>query len=85
MLNIQTIYNEYIRYANRTIECVEIIKNQSVLHYWIYNYQGNHFRVFDSLLDVFAFLNNQCDNNWVADFDTEEELDSFLLSITPAR
>jgi hypothetical protein len=81
MLNIQTIYTEYIRYANRTLECMEISKNQSILHYWIYNYQGNHFRVFDSLLEVFAFLNNQSDNNWIADFDTEEELDNYLHSI----
>jgi hypothetical protein len=80
MTTIQTIYTEHIRYANRTLECVEISKNQSVLHYWIYNFQGNHFRVFQSVTDAFAFLNNETSNNCIADFETEEALDDFLMS-----
>lgn len=80
MTTLQTIHTEYIRYANRTLECVEVrSENPGYRYFWIYNFQGIHFRVFGSEVEALAFLNNESDNNWIAYFEEEEELDNFLL------
>lgn len=60
MTTLQTIQTEYIRYANRTLECVEVrSENLGYRHYWIYNYQGIHFSVFGSEIEALTFLNNE--------------------------
>lgn len=71
---------QYIRYACRTLETVETMSERGRRKiWWIYNYEGKHFRVFESQEAAQEFLDNKGDD-WVIDFDSEEELDRFLES-----
>jgi hypothetical protein len=77
MNNIKTIDTEYLR-ANRTIETIVVKQGIFSKAFWIYNYEGIHYRVFENLLDVFNFLNNSIEP--AHSFDNENKLDNFLLN-----
>ncbi len=64
---------EYIT-SNKTIETVSF-KNTDGLFY-IYNYQGNHFRVFTELLSLISFFRYGVEPPYT--FSNDEELDSFI-------
>lgn len=78
MNSIKTIETEYLR-SNRTIDT--ILVNQGVISkiFWIYNFEGIHFRVFEKLLEVHNFLNNSFEAKY--SFNNEKELDDFLLNL----
>jgi hypothetical protein len=71
-----TISTSYIR-SSRTIETVLVLESKAVLY--VYNYEGNSFRVFDDVLKLIEFFNQGKDES-IAHFETEEELDAFLGS-----
>ncbi|MCB1144819.1 MAG: hypothetical protein KDK54_21405 [Leptospiraceae bacterium] len=78
MNEIICLETEYIR-SDLTIEVLLIqdkisLKTRVV---YIYNYQGIHFRVFDSLLGLSQFFRSGEDASLI-DFDTDEELDEYL-------
>lgn len=77
MNQIQTIDTDYLR-ANRSIDTVLVTKGHLSKTLWIYNYEGIHFRVFDTLLGVFNFLYNSIEPE--ISFNSEIELDAFLLN-----
>jgi hypothetical protein len=62
----------YLR-PSRTIEIVNNLKK--VL--FIYNYEGCHFRVFNSKKSLRDFL-NKSSYNCIFETDNEKELDSFI-------
>ena len=64
---------EYIR-ADRTIEIISL-KNSAELFY-VYNYQGYHFRVFTKLLDLVNFFQFGTEPKYSCGSD--EELDQFI-------
>ena len=64
---------EYIT-ASRTIEIVSL-KNTDSLFY-IYNYEGNHFRVFTELLSLMSFF--QYGDEPKHTFSNDEEVDDFI-------
>lgn len=66
---------EYIT-PNKTIEIVSI-KNSDNLFY-IYNYQGNHFRVFTELLSLIRFFENGVEPKYA--FVNDVEVDDFIAS-----
>ena len=66
---------EYIT-ANKTIEIVSL-KNTDRLFY-IYNYEGRHFRVFTELLSLMSFFQYGVEPKHT--FSNDEELDDFILS-----
>lgn len=66
---------EYIS-ASKTIEIVSL-KNSDNLFY-IYNYEGNHFRVFTELLSLITFLQFGVEPKHA--FSNDEELDCFISS-----
>ncbi len=66
---------EYIT-PNKTIEIVSI-KNSDNLFY-IYNYQGNHFRVFTELLSLIRFFQHGIEPKYA--FVNDEEVDDFIAS-----
>lgn len=73
-----TIATSYI-ISSRTIETVLVLESKAVLY--VYNYEGNSFRVFDDVLKLIEFFNQGKDES-IAHFETEEELDAFLGSYT---
>ena len=66
---------EYLT-PNKTIETVSF-KNTDGLFY-IYNYQGNHFRVFTELLMLISFFRDGVEPKHT--FLNDEEVDEFILS-----
>lgn len=64
---------EYIT-PNKTIEIVSF-KNTDRLFY-IYNYEGNHFRVFTELLSLIRFL--EFGEEPEHSFESDEEVDHFI-------
>ena len=78
MNTFQAIHVEYLR-PSRTIETVLVSKDELSQVFFIYNYEGNHFRVFQSHWDLINFFQDKAE----CDFDcgTEEELDWFLANV----
>ena len=70
---------------SRTIETIFISckKKESVEKieriFYIYNYEGNSFRFFNSLIPLMDFFNG--DGKDYVHFENEEELDTFLEQI----
>lgn len=78
MNKILSLNTEYLT-PTRSIEILTLInQNESKLVY-IYNFEGIHFRVFDSLLKLLAFFEKGIEPEYF--FTYEAELDSFLEEI----
>lgn len=69
------IKTTYLR-PNITVE-LEIIKSKK---FYVYNYQGVHYRVFNSLKNLQSFIKRGSDV-WVFDCDTENQLEKYFLRI----
>ncbi len=70
-----TIGFEHIR-ANIAVEIEEI----GTQLYYVYNYQGIHFRVFQSILDLSKFLEDMsC--TWIFECLTEGELEDYFSQL----
>ena len=78
MNTFQTLNTEYLR-ASRTIETVLISKESSNKLFFIYNYEGSSFRVFENHLDLLVFFQNKNESKY--HFKSEKELDSFLSEV----
>lgn len=77
MNKVQTIDTEYLR-SDRTIDKILVYQGVFSKIFWIYNFEGIHFRVFEKLLDVHNFLSTSFEAKY--SFDNEKELDDFLLN-----
>ena len=75
MNQLQTIKTEYLR-SSRTIETVLVINRKLSEVFFVYNYEGNSFRVFESHLKLVNFFQDKCESDY--HFSTENELDDFL-------
>lgn len=71
----KTINTDYIR-ASRTIETILVSKNNLSKVFFVYNYEGNSFRVFENHLGLINFFQDKAESDFY--FDTEIELDNFL-------
>lgn len=78
MNKIQTIDTEYLR-SDRSIDTIIVSQGVISKAFWIYNFEGIHFRVFDNFLDIHYFLNNSFETEY--SFESEIELDNFLLNL----
>jgi hypothetical protein len=80
MISINCTQTLCIRYANRTIETIEIL-NDNILSrtFWIYNYEGKHFRVFDDENKLDLFLKSHHDHS-IAEFESETAMENFLIT-----
>lgn len=65
----------YLR-PNRTIETI-LLKNIGKVVY-VYNFEGNHFRLFTTLIDLVHFFQFGVEPK--LDFSNELDLDNFLLN-----
>jgi hypothetical protein len=73
-----TINTEYIR-ASRTIETVLVSKEKLIKTFFIYNYEGNSFRVFENHLSLIHFFQNKAESDF--HFSSDIELDYFLETV----
>ncbi len=78
MNNIQTINTAYIR-TSRTIETVLVSKENLSKVFFIYNYEGYSFRVYENHLDLIHFFQNNIETD--VHFNSEVELDNFLSEV----
>ena len=75
---IQTISTEYLR-ASRTIETVLITNTTTNKLFYIYNYEGWFYRVFNNLVDLNNFFDDAFEPAiW---FEKEEALDNYLFGV----
>tara|TARA_B110000090_G_scaffold78424_1_gene89334 strand:+ start:247 stop:495 length:249 start_codon:yes stop_codon:yes gene_type:complete len=78
MNEFKTILTEYIR-PSRTLETV-IVSNKGLQNvFFIYNYEGNSFRVFKNQLNLIHFFQDKNESDF--HFCTETGLDAFLSKI----
>ncbi|HEX9825561.1 MAG TPA: hypothetical protein VGA80_03105 [Flavobacteriaceae bacterium] len=78
MNTFQTIDTEYLR-ASRTIETVLVSKESLSKVFFIYNYQGNSFRVFENHLSLLHFFQNNSESDF--HFSSDVELDAFFSNV----
>ncbi|HTO34860.1 MAG TPA: hypothetical protein VLZ72_01360 [Flavobacterium sp.] len=78
MNTFKTINTDYLR-ASRTIETVLVTRNDCDKLFFIYNYEGNSYRVFENHLSLIHFLQDKSESDF--HFSSEEELDLFLSEV----
>ncbi|RZS95213.1 hypothetical protein BC751_0730 [Cecembia calidifontis] len=66
---------EYIS-SSRTIEILNLVSVEESKHVYVYNYEGKHFRVFESLVDLIQFF--EIGKEPIASFETESDLKEYL-------
>ncbi|GAB2618057.1 hypothetical protein [Belliella aquatica] len=72
-----SVSTEYL-FPSRTIEILEIQSFKESKQVYVYNYEGNHFRYFDSLIGLLQFFELGIEPKIA--FETENELDEFLTN-----
>jgi hypothetical protein len=65
--------------ASRTIETVEVMNSGIRKLFYVYNYEGYSFRVFNNVLDLIRFFENI--SNDFLHFETDDELDSYFFKL----
>ncbi|MFC5190942.1 hypothetical protein ACFPIK_04135 [Algoriphagus aquatilis] len=75
MNKILPLSTEYIT-PSRSIEILTLINQKKSKLIYIYNYEGTHFRFFESLLSLIAFFEQGIEPK--ISFLSEQELDKFL-------
>jgi hypothetical protein len=79
---IKTLDTTYLNRASRTLETVQVSRTGYASKlFWVYNYEGVHFRVFTSNQQVLDFLENKSHEFWV-DFEDDETMEEFLFGVT---
>ena len=79
---IQTLNTEYLR-PSRTIETILVSKENLSKVFFVYNYEGNSFRLFENHIGLIHFFQDKSESDF--HFSTEQELDFFLsqTNLTP--
>ncbi|MBA6152169.1 MULTISPECIES: hypothetical protein [Gelidibacter] len=75
MNTFKAVHTEYLR-PSRTIETVLVSNEKLSQVFFVYNYEGNSFRVFKNHLDLILFFQDKAEADY--EFGTELELDGFL-------
>lgn len=73
-----SINTEYLC-ASRTIETVEVMNSATRKLFYVYNYEGYSFRVFNNVLDLIRFFENI--SNDFLHFETDDELDNYFFKL----
>jgi hypothetical protein len=78
MNTFHTINTEYLR-SSRTIETILVSRVNLSKVFFVYNYEGNSYRVFQNHLGLINFFQDktECDFH----FNKETELDHFLSQV----
>lgn len=79
MNDFRTVNTDYLT-PSRTIETVLVSDGHHEKAFFVYNYEGHSFNVFDAHLDLINFFQND-KIKAVAEFTTEMDLDGFLSKV----
>jgi len=74
-----TLSTAYLK-PNITIEAELIGSNK----FYVYNYQGVHYRVFNSLMNLQKFIAKEY-KTWIFECGTEDELEKYLYGSDQAH
>jgi hypothetical protein len=75
MNKIIPISIEYLS-PSRTLEILNLVRFEGSKQVYVYNFEGNHFRFFDSLEGLIQFF--EIGKEAIASFSSEKDLDHFL-------
>lgn len=75
---IENIKVDYIT-PTRSVEIIKVSNNLNSKIFFIYNFEGNYFRLFENTIDLISFFENQTDN--YVDFKNDEDLDKYLINL----
>jgi len=75
---IRTIDTNYLR-SSRTIETILVSDFNTERIFYVYNYEGYSFRVFETVLHLMDFFYRNIDTKF--HFENEIELDDFFSNI----
>lgn len=74
--NVNLIAHDYLT-PSKTIETLHASSNDYEDRvYYVYNYEGTHFRLFLSVLELISFFESDVEPK--NSFDSEEELNNFI-------
>ena len=73
-----TLDISYLR-PSRTIETILLENGDIKRIIYVYNYEGIHFSVFNFIIDILEFFNNEIESEIY--FKTDEELDYYLQNL----
>jgi hypothetical protein len=76
------ISTEYIS-PSRTLEILNLVRFEESKQVYVYNFEGKHFRVFESLVELIQFF--EVGNEPIASFDSEADLDEYLEQLPLKR
>lgn len=79
MNSLQTLQTIYYSRASRTIETILVSNETKSKRFYVYNYEGYSFRVFETKKGVSDFFNLNIESKF--HFDTENSLDNYLSNI----
>lgn len=68
----------YLR-PSRTIETILLENGDNKRIIYVYNYEGIHFSVFNFIVDILEFFNNELEAE--ISFETDEELNYYLQNL----
>jgi len=78
MNTFTTVETSYIT-PSRTVETIFLQNNNSNRVIYLYNYEGLHFRIFNTTLELVDFFTNQTEAS--ISFENEQELDQYLATV----
>lgn len=79
MNSLNTIRTIYYKRASRTIETILATNGINAKPFYIYNYGGYSYRLFETRKEVSNFFNYNVESKF--HFDSEKELDDFLIGV----
>lgn len=79
MNSFKIIDTDYLR-SSRTIETVLVLNSNFNQVFYVYNYEGYSFRVFETILSLVNFFQENIESD--LHFDTDAELDNFFSKVS---
>ena len=78
MNSLQTLRTIYLR-ASRTIETILVSNKIHSKHFYLYNYEGYSYRIFETKKEVLDFFNLNIESK--LHFHSEQSLDNYLSNL----
>ncbi len=78
MNTFNVIDTDYLR-SSRTVETILVSNSKTSQVFYVYNYEGYSFRVFETILSLVSFFQERKESHF--HFDTETELDNFFYKV----
>mgnify|MGYP000252821830 CR=1 FL=1 len=79
MNTLSTTSTIYYTCSSRTIETVLVSNAVTAKPFYVYNYEGYSFRVFETKKEVSNYFNLNVEAKF--HFDREDEMDDYLMSV----